>query len=251
MTKKQTTKTSKAKAPKEVKTPEEPVKKEETKTEETPKVDEEVKKVPEASNTDSGDIKNVSEGKDTQEEKEALKTKEIEQEQNPLIGMPYEQAEEEMKVGNLVALPDWEGFWFKQISDPEKTYVLTKEGKIVDTPHEKYKDSDAWQVVQANEEQDALLAEFWEKKNEEVQKAAGENYKKLISLKAEAYNRVKGTSFIKLSKKISYEDLKDRKNLPSDSSRDSEFILSDGSVFDLESSRVTNQNLSEKLKQLK
>lgn len=78
------------------------------------------------------------------------------------LGMTYEEAEKLLKVGQLIALPEWEGFWFNNIKTDE-TLVLTKEGEITETPWEICKERNDWRVVEATDEQDQLLRDYFEK----------------------------------------------------------------------------------------
>lgn len=172
------------------------------------------------------------EGKDTSSEKESLKSKDTASSQNN----DFNWAEEQMRAGKLVSLPTWAGFWFKDIAT-DKTYVLTREGEIVDTPHDQYKAVEEWSEVEATEEQAELLNEFWAKKNE----VAAKDFN---SLKAVAYNRGRNTSFLKLKTKISIKDLDKRKKLPNDVARTSEFIMDNGFVYDLESNQLTKKQIS-------
>ncbi len=76
--------------------------------------------------------------------------------------MTYEEAEKLLKTGSLIALPEWEGFWFNNIKTDE-TLVLTKEGEITETPWEICKERNDWRVVEAKDEQDQLLRDYFEK----------------------------------------------------------------------------------------
>jgi len=78
------------------------------------------------------------------------------------LGMTYEEAEKLLKVGKLIALPEWEGFWFNNIKTDE-TLVLTKEGEITENPWEICKERNDWRVVEAKDEQDQLLRDYFEK----------------------------------------------------------------------------------------
>jgi len=83
-------------------------------------------------------------------------------EEEVALGMTYEEAEKFLKVGQLIALPEWEGFWFNNIKTDE-TLVLTKEGEITETPWEICKERNDWRVVDATDEQDQLLRDYFEK----------------------------------------------------------------------------------------
>jgi len=88
-------------------------------------------------------------------------SKEVDEE-NESVGMTYEEAEKLLKEGELIALPGWGGFWFYNFRN-EETLVLTKEGEITDTPWEICKERNDWQVVEATEEQDQLLRDYYDK----------------------------------------------------------------------------------------
>lgn len=61
-------------------------------------------------------------------------------------GLSYAEAEKLMLKGELIKLPEWEGFWFGNIKTG-KVFVFTKEGKILDNPETKYKERNDWVVV--------------------------------------------------------------------------------------------------------
>lgn len=82
-------------------------------------------------------------------------------EEEEVLGMTYEEAEKLLKDGKLIALPGWGGFWFNNIKTDE-TLVLTKEGEVTDTPWEICKERNDWQVVEATEEQDQLLRDYFD-----------------------------------------------------------------------------------------
>lgn len=251
---KKETKASKAAAAKDEK-------KEPAAKKETPVIQEEVKDQNVGDLNDVGSTISSSEGKGTSEEKESLKTKEIESSEKEVsegskdsLGMNYEQAEKEMDRGMFVKLPEWGGFWFKE-ANSKKVLVLTKDGELLDTPHEEYKSREDWSVAYPTEEQVALLDSYRKKveKNEDQEKVSEDNKKqaeKVSSLKAVLYNRHRGMSFQKLSKKISLEDLQSKKNLPLDSGRTSEFIMDNGLVFSLERG-LTKENRDYLLKTTK
>lgn len=75
-------------------------------------------------------------------------------------GMTFEDAEKLMDIGELIALPEWGGFWLKSVKTGE-TIVLTKEGEIINTPQEEYKERNDWVTVEATPEQQKLLEEYW------------------------------------------------------------------------------------------
>ena len=76
------------------------------------------------------------------------------------LGMTYEEAKKLLEIGNLIALPEWKGFWFNNIKTGE-TLVFTKEGEILETPIDDFKERNDWIVVDATPEQEALLNEYW------------------------------------------------------------------------------------------
>jgi hypothetical protein len=75
-------------------------------------------------------------------------------------GMTYAEAEELMNQGELIALPEWGGFWFKDIKTDE-VVVLTKEGEITKTPWEECKERNDWVTVEATTEQKAILENYF------------------------------------------------------------------------------------------
>jgi hypothetical protein len=76
--------------------------------------------------------------------------------------LTYEEAEKLLKTGSLIALPEWGGFWFNNIKTDE-TLVLTKDGEITETPWEICKERNDWRVVEATDEQNQLLRDYFEK----------------------------------------------------------------------------------------
>ena len=87
---------------------------------------------------------------------------EEEEEEEVALGMTYEEAEKLLKLGELIALPEWGGFWFYNFKN-EDTLVLTKEGNISDNPAQEFKERNDWQVVEATDDQDQLLRDYFEK----------------------------------------------------------------------------------------
>lgn len=85
----------------------------------------------------------------------------IEEEEPQSTGMTYAEAEELMKLGKLVKLPEWEGFWFRD-NVKEEVLVLTKEGEILDTPWDICKESNDWVEAEATPEQLALLESYFD-----------------------------------------------------------------------------------------
>jgi hypothetical protein len=60
-------------------------------------------------------------------------------------GLSFEEAEVFLNIGELVKLPEWGGFWFKNLKT-DKIYVYTKDDVIVDTPFDKYKERNDWEA---------------------------------------------------------------------------------------------------------
>ena len=85
-----------------------------------------------------------------------------EEKEEVALGMTYEEAEKLLKLGELIALPEWGGFWFYNFKN-EDTLVLTKEGNISDNPAQEFKERNDWQVVEATDDQDQLLRDYFEK----------------------------------------------------------------------------------------
>jgi hypothetical protein len=59
--------------------------------------------------------------------------------------LSFEEAEVFLNIGELVKLPEWGGFWFKNLKT-DKIYVYTKDDVIVDTPFDKYKERNDWEA---------------------------------------------------------------------------------------------------------
>lgn len=81
-------------------------------------------------------------------------------EEEPTGGITFEEAEILMGHGELIALPEWGGFWFQSVKTGE-TLVLTKEGEITNTPWEEFKERNDWVTVEATPEQKVLLDKYW------------------------------------------------------------------------------------------
>jgi|SRR6478736_1075801 len=77
-------------------------------------------------------------------------------------GMSFEEADKLAKEGFLIALPEWEGFWFRNVTKDNGLLVFTKDGEILDTPDEKYKEREDWIEVKASVEQWAKLTEYFD-----------------------------------------------------------------------------------------
>lgn len=75
-------------------------------------------------------------------------------------GITYEEAEILMGHGELIALPEWGGFWFKNIKTDE-ILVLNKEGEITNTPFDEFKERNDWTTVEATPEQQVLLDNYF------------------------------------------------------------------------------------------
>jgi len=76
-------------------------------------------------------------------------------------GMTFEEAEELLSKGKLVSLPEWEGFWFKNIKKDE-LLVFTKDGEILDTPFDEYKLRNDWVKAEPTPEQKEKLNQYFE-----------------------------------------------------------------------------------------
>lgn len=73
--------------------------------------------------------------------------------------LTFEEADKWLEKGLCIALPEWTGFWFKNIKTGE-TLVLTKDGEIVDTPHEIYKERSDWKVVKVTDNQLKIISDY-------------------------------------------------------------------------------------------
>lgn len=80
-------------------------------------------------------------------------------------GLTFEAADRFCLIGLCIALPEWEGFWFRNIKTG-KLLVFTKEKEILDTPSHVFKLRNDWMVVKPNEVQEKLLEEYLNKKIE-------------------------------------------------------------------------------------
>ncbi len=76
-------------------------------------------------------------------------------------GMSFQEAEKELDLGNLISLPEWEGFWFKDLINGQ-LLVFTKDNEILDTPHEEYKLRNDWTIVEATPEQESILRNYFD-----------------------------------------------------------------------------------------
>ncbi len=86
--------------------------------------------------------------------------------------MSFEEAEKFVNTGHLIALPEWKGFWFKNLQTNE-LLVLTKEGEITSSIFNEFKERNDWKVVNPTEEQAELLEDYWE----EFENSSKENTK--------------------------------------------------------------------------
>lgn len=77
------------------------------------------------------------------------------------LGLDFSEAEKILDEGNLVALPEWEGFWFKNLTNGQ-LLVFTKDGEILDTPYDEYKLRNDWVRVDATEEQSKILESYFD-----------------------------------------------------------------------------------------
>lgn len=80
--------------------------------------------------------------------------------------LTFEEATEFIKIGECIALPEWGGFWFAKKNG--EILVLTKEGLILNTPDQIYKERNDWMVVQPNEAQQKLLEEYFKESPQEL-----------------------------------------------------------------------------------
>lgn len=175
--------------------------------------------------------------------------------EEPVNKMSFNEAKELLSVGAFVKLPEWEGFWFADIENPENIYVFTKDNQILDNPMEIYKERNDWEITDSTSEQQKILSKFWtDLENEKIQKENQAQHQSQLeeyqALYVVAYNKGRNTSFKKHSskEKILITDLENRKNVPTDSNRDSEFLMSNGFIFDYESGQLTSKQESQTLK---
>lgn len=202
-------------------------------------VDKEQKKAVAASKEAEGATNSPETTKESSEEKESLKSTEIES-----SGMTFAEADAEMDKGVPVTLPKWEGFWFKKIAGDGNVFALTAAGDITEEARvEELNERNDWQVAAPTDEQSAILEAFWE------QKKASEEVAKRNALKAVYFNRG-GGSFVKTPGKFTVTDLMERK-YPNGTMIDSEFLLENGQVYSVKEGRITNKDLSAELQILK
>ncbi len=77
-------------------------------------------------------------------------------------GMTFEEAEKLAQTGELITLPEWEGFWFVDIKTGLMS-VLTKYNEILDTPFEEFKTRNDWKTVEASPIQASFLEKHYQK----------------------------------------------------------------------------------------
>ena len=85
--------------------------------------------------------------------------------------MSYELAENLMKQGNCISLPEWKGFWFYDMAK-DKTMVLTEDDKLIDksleTTRNWCKNVNKWRVVTPNDDQRKILQEYFAGEKQEM-----------------------------------------------------------------------------------
>jgi len=81
--------------------------------------------------------------------------------------LTFEEADELRKIGECIALPEWEGFWFGNIKTG-KLLVFTKEEEILDTPSQVFKLRNDWKVVTPTAEQLSRIKNYFEKLPKEL-----------------------------------------------------------------------------------
>src|SRR5690606_3684695 len=129
--------------------------------------------------------------------------------------------------------------------------VYTKDGEILDTPDEEYKERKDWITTSPTEEQTEGLRAFWEKRKEVSAKDSKKQYEDQAKLKAVAYNNGFGTSFRKLEKEISIKNLIGRHKIPAEIPRDAEFLMENAQVFNYAESQLTHRFENETLESIK
>lgn len=173
----------------------------------------------------------------------APKDDEADTSKEPFTQMSYDEAKKLLETGGLIKLPDWQGFWFADIDNPEQVYVLTKEGEVLDNPMEEYKESNEWTVAEPTPEQSQIISDFWFKKEQDeeaakIQKDLEDEYNESISRKAVLYNMAFDGSFSKVEHNVTLKDLQSRKKSIKDAV---EIVLEDGSIFNAITLSVTNK----------
>jgi len=79
--------------------------------------------------------------------------------------LTFEEAEKLAQTGELIALPEWSGFWFVDIKTGALS-VLTKDNEILQTPFDEFKTRNDWKTVFASPEQSLLLEKHYQKPTE-------------------------------------------------------------------------------------
>lgn len=91
------------------------------------------------------------------------------------LGITFDVAELTiLNVGGLAKLPEWEGFWFKNLKTGE-LLVFTKDNEILDTPNDEYKLREDWISVEATPEQKETLVSYFESLNPYLQPVEDKN----------------------------------------------------------------------------
>jgi len=103
-----------------------------------------------------------------QQKKDALFCAIVDTLSKKTTGLTFEEADELRKIGECIALPEWEGFWFGNIHTGE-LLVLTKDGTIWNTPEEEYKQRNDWRVVKPTKNQTKILDNYWKKQNSQTE----------------------------------------------------------------------------------
>jgi len=223
--------------------------------EETKKTNDEAKKTTTASKTKSetktGEVKteeapkgavqstNPTESSEPSSEKENdVKSQDLHSKQKDLS---YKEASELMSLGAVIKLPEWEGFWFQDMTTGQ-TFVLTKDNEILDTPDERFKSRIDWEVSTPNKDQEKLLKEFWAKSQKKFEGQGEKINKDNASKKVVAVNSRPGSSFHKLEKPISLKKLETRESLPAIHTIDSQYLLDSGEIYSFKDNSITNED---------
>lgn len=75
--------------------------------------------------------------------------------------LTYKKAEELLQKGEYIKLPDWGGFWFKD-KKSNKVMVLTKDGEVLDTPHNEYKSKRSWETTKPTKDQLDIIDKYYD-----------------------------------------------------------------------------------------
>lgn len=121
----------------------------------------------------------------------------------------FDQALIHMNSGGLVKLPEWEGFWFKNIKQ-DQILVFTKEGQILDNPDESFKKRDDWQLVdEIPEEQMIVLNNYFENTDETgINPSTDKNSEKETKLGELASLELVSSNYQEIKALVKYFDLK-------------------------------------------